>query len=148
MFPNSTYSVVSGGDPANITDLTHTDLLAFHKRNYHPSNARFFTYGSFDLEKTLERIDKVISGFEPVDGVQDIVDVKPFDGPKTVRLTCPPDPSILLHSRILTLVGDPTRQTKMCISFLTPHNTVLLPYEIFTNRITSNQWPSRSFPHS
>jgi Zn-dependent M16 (insulinase) family peptidase len=45
MYPGTTYENVSGGDPKSITDLTHEQLLDFHKRHYHPSNARFYTYG-------------------------------------------------------------------------------------------------------
>lgn len=45
MFPGTTYENVSGGDPKFITDLTHQQLLHFHKKHYHPSNARFYTYG-------------------------------------------------------------------------------------------------------
>lgn len=45
MFPGTTYEYVSGGDPKYITDLTHQQLLDFHKKHYHPSNSRFYTYG-------------------------------------------------------------------------------------------------------
>ncbi|MBD3767201.1 MAG: insulinase family protein [Gammaproteobacteria bacterium] len=45
IFPTSTYHYNSGGDPADIPNLTHEQLVAFHKRHYHPSNAVFFTYG-------------------------------------------------------------------------------------------------------
>lgn len=45
LFPTTTYHNNSGGDPAHIPDLTHDDLLAFHRRHYHPSNAVFMTFG-------------------------------------------------------------------------------------------------------
>ena len=45
MFPGTTYSHVSGGDPPKITDLTYEQLRDFHRRHYHPSNAKFYTYG-------------------------------------------------------------------------------------------------------
>jgi Zn-dependent M16 (insulinase) family peptidase len=45
MFPGTAYAHSSGGDPRFITDLTHEQLVKFHKDHYHPSNARFFTYG-------------------------------------------------------------------------------------------------------
>lgn len=45
MFPGTTYEYCSGGDPKYITDLTHQQLLDFHTKHYHPSNARFYTYG-------------------------------------------------------------------------------------------------------
>ncbi len=45
LFPTSTYHYNSGGEPVNIPNLTHEQLVAFHKRHYHPSNAVFFSYG-------------------------------------------------------------------------------------------------------
>ena len=41
LFPNTTYHNNSGGDPAHIPDLTHDDLLAFHRRHYHGLVAGF-----------------------------------------------------------------------------------------------------------
>ncbi|CCH40839.1 putative metalloprotease [Wickerhamomyces ciferrii] len=48
----------SGGDPTKITDLTYEDLLDFHQTNYHPSNAKTFTYGSLPVTETLEELNK------------------------------------------------------------------------------------------
>ena len=45
LFPTSTYHYNSGGEPVDIPNLTHEELVAFHKRHYHPSNAVFFSYG-------------------------------------------------------------------------------------------------------
>ncbi|KAJ1659499.1 Mitochondrial presequence protease [Dispira simplex] len=61
LYPGTSYEYVSGGDPAYITDLTHEQLVGFHRRHYHPSNARFFSYGNFPLAPQLERIDRVIA---------------------------------------------------------------------------------------
>ncbi|ALC40681.1 CG3107 [Drosophila busckii] len=58
MLPDHTYGYVSGGNPLEIPKLTHDDLVKFHKKYYHPSNARIFCYGSFDLMRTLELVDK------------------------------------------------------------------------------------------
>lgn len=43
MFPHSAYRFNSGGEPHAITSLTHEELVEFHRRHYHPSNARFFS---------------------------------------------------------------------------------------------------------
>ena len=70
LYPDTTYSNNSGGDPLEIPKLTWEDLKAFHSRYYHPSNAQFFTYGCLPLEKTLGFIhDKVLAAFDflPVD---------------------------------------------------------------------------------
>ena len=45
LFPSTTYHFNSGGDPSDIPNLSHEQLLAFYKRHYHPSNAIFMTSG-------------------------------------------------------------------------------------------------------
>lgn len=40
LYPDHTYSVVSGGEPLAIPDLTWEQLRQFHAIHYHPSNAR------------------------------------------------------------------------------------------------------------
>lgn len=70
LFPDTTYGVESGGDPANIPDLTYDQFLDFHKRYYHPSNSYIYLYGDMDVEERLEWIDKeYLSKFEsaPID---------------------------------------------------------------------------------
>ncbi|HSL61430.1 MAG TPA: insulinase family protein, partial [Desulfotignum sp.] len=65
LYPDTTYSNNSGGDPLEIPKLTWEDLKAFHSRYYHPSNAQFYTYGCLPLEKTLGFIhDKALTAFE------------------------------------------------------------------------------------
>ncbi|EMS78102.1 insulinase family protein [Desulfotignum phosphitoxidans] len=65
LYPDTTYSNNSGGDPLEIPKLTWQDLKRFHSRYYHPSNAQFYTYGNLPLEKTLAFIhDKVLHGFD------------------------------------------------------------------------------------
>jgi presequence protease len=65
LYPDTTYSNNSGGDPLEIPKLTWQDLINFHSRYYHPSNAQFYTYGNLPLEKTLAFIhDKVLHGFD------------------------------------------------------------------------------------
>lgn len=53
----------SGGDPAKITDLQYEDLVDFHSFNYHPSNARTYTYGSFPLTEHLQKLDEFYGPF-------------------------------------------------------------------------------------
>ena len=45
LFPDTLYSLDSGGNPENIPDLTYEAFYDFHSRYYHPSNARFFFWG-------------------------------------------------------------------------------------------------------
>jgi len=48
LLPDTPYGVDVGGDPLRIPDLTHEDLLSFHARHYHPSQAVFLTCGRVD----------------------------------------------------------------------------------------------------
>ncbi|XP_014259000.1 presequence protease, mitochondrial [Cimex lectularius] len=58
ILPSHTYGVISGGDPKVIPMLTYADLKSFHKKYYHPSNCRIYSYGSFPLQDTLHFINK------------------------------------------------------------------------------------------
>lgn len=51
LYEDSVYGFISGGDPKDITNLTHLDLLRFHKEKYHPSNAIIYTYGILKLTR-------------------------------------------------------------------------------------------------
>lgn len=54
LFPDNTYGVDSGGDPSVIPNLTFAEFQDFHRKFYHPSNARIWFYGDDDLDKRLE----------------------------------------------------------------------------------------------
>ena len=65
LFPTTTYHYNSGGEPAEITQLSYEQLMAFYRSHYHPSNAIFMTAGALDLTElhnTLEQ--RVLSRFE------------------------------------------------------------------------------------
>lgn len=82
----------SGGDPQYITDLTHKQLVDFSKRNYHPSNAKIFTYGDMPLSDHLKQIGSVLDGFEK--GTADREVKLPLDlsrGPVNVNVLGPID---------------------------------------------------------
>ncbi|KAF9215778.1 Mitochondrial presequence protease [Podila verticillata] len=124
MFPGTTYANNSGGDPANITDLTHEELVHFHKTHYHPSNAKFYTYGNFPLEDSLAFINTKLQEFSPITPPVAEKVVKPFDSPRRVALTCPVDP-----------MASPDKQAKMSVSFLT--NKATDTFDGFALRILS-----------
>lgn len=58
LYPNTAYSVESGGDPDVIPQLTYEEFLAFHKRYYHPSNSYIYLYGNMDMAQKLQYIDE------------------------------------------------------------------------------------------
>ena len=58
LFPNITYGFNSGGTPRDIAELTYEELIAFHRKFYHPSRCLFFFYGNMALEGHLDFIAK------------------------------------------------------------------------------------------
>ena len=58
LFPDTSYTNESGGDPAVIPELTYEQFLDFHKTYYHPSNSYIYLYGNMDLAEKLEWLDK------------------------------------------------------------------------------------------
>lgn len=53
----------SGGDPEKIINMQYEDLIDFHADNYHPSNAKTFTYGTFDVKEHLQKLDEYYGMF-------------------------------------------------------------------------------------
>ena len=110
LFPTSTYHHNSGGDPVNIPDLTHDDLKKFHATHYHPSNARFYTYGDLPLEATLQKSqDLALARF-------DKIDVSKLEVADEIRLTSP----IKLEVPVPTdaVVTDQNKQTTISRAYL------------------------------
>ncbi|XP_068144472.1 presequence protease, mitochondrial [Drosophila tropicalis] len=110
MLPNHTYGYVSGGNPLEIPKLTHTDLVEFHSKYYHPSNARIFCYGSFDLEKTLQLVDKeYLSQADRIDNSYSRIPSQPrWSQPRNVHIS----------SRLDTMGAAFERQNQICIALL------------------------------
>lgn len=65
LFNKSQYKFNSGGEPKHIPELDYKDLVDFHKKYYHPSNATFLSYGDLDFTKHLAFVEKeVLSRFQ------------------------------------------------------------------------------------
>ncbi|MFW5695278.1 MAG: insulinase family protein [Alkalispirochaeta sp.] len=65
LFPDTIYGLDSGGDPAVIPKLTYEQFAEFHRRYYHPSNARIVVYGDIPSEEYLAFLhDQFLSQFE------------------------------------------------------------------------------------
>ncbi|CAK7320721.1 Presequence protease, mitochondrial [Vulpes lagopus] len=127
LLPDHTYSVISGGDPLCIPDLTWEQLKQFHATHYHPSNARFFTYGNFPLEQHLKQIHKeALSKFEKIETNTAVPAQKPWDKPREFQITCGPD----------SLAADSSKQTTVGVSFLLPDITDT--FEAFTLNLLSS----------
>ena len=82
LFPNNTYGVDSGGDPAVIPDLTYQQFKQFHDSYYHPSNSRIFFYGDDDPTERLRLLSEYLNQFERMN-VQSSISVQSrFTEPK------------------------------------------------------------------
>lgn len=90
LFPDTTYGVDSGGDPAVIPDLTYEQFKQFHESYYHPSNARIFFYGDDPPEERLRLMSAWLEPFERIE-VHSEVKLQPrFDEPKEISLSYDP----------------------------------------------------------
>lgn len=58
LYPKNTYGYDSGGVPKYITDLTHEELVNFHKKFYDKRRCDYFFYGDIPLEKHLDFLSK------------------------------------------------------------------------------------------
>jgi len=93
LFEETTYHHNSGGDPEKIIDLTHEDLVAFHKKHYHPSNATFFTFGNVSIAEIHDHLEKnVFSKFTPAPTKLIIPPAKIFQAPQSAQGTYQPLP--------------------------------------------------------
>ena len=91
--PSSTYKHNSGGDPESIIDLSHEDLVNFHQKHYHPSNATFFTFGNLDpLEIQSYIKENVLDNFSPSDEVVAVKNEDRLESPKVVSDFYNPQP--------------------------------------------------------
>lgn len=64
LMPDTPYGYQSGGDPADIPDLTYQQFKNFHDTFYHPSNARIYFYGDDDPEKRLQLANEYLKDFD------------------------------------------------------------------------------------
>ncbi|SHO52724.1 insulinase family protein [Desulfopila aestuarii] len=74
LMPGSTYAHESGGDPANIPDLSYEEFCDFHQEHYHPSNAIFFVYGDAPLEEELGYLQEKFLAAYPKRGIRSTIE--------------------------------------------------------------------------
>lgn len=109
LYPETTYSYNSGGDPAIIPKLTYEQLKAFHRRHYHPSNAFFYSYGNLPLNNHLSFInDNVLKHFERIDPKTDVPSHPRWSSPKKTTYSYPLDKN-----------EDPSKKCQACTAWLT-----------------------------
>jgi presequence protease len=109
LYPDTTYRHNSGGEPADIPNLTHEQLKAFHARHYHPSNAYFYTYGNLPLQGHLEYIQShVLQHFSHIDPGTDVPNQPRWEQHREVTYTYP-----------LTDTQNIDRKYQSCVAWLT-----------------------------
>lgn len=100
LFPDTTYSYESGGDPKYIPDLTYEEFKEFHSKFYHPSNSYIFIYGNCDMEERLNWLDEAyLSDFEAIDFDTTVKYQKPFEKPITHTEFYPVAPNVGLENK-------------------------------------------------
>ena len=68
LYPTSTYHYNSGGEPADIPNLTYDEFKQFYKTHYHPSNAIFITFGDIPASEHQQRFqEQALHHFEKLD---------------------------------------------------------------------------------
>ena len=85
----------SGGDPQKMTDLTYQNLKDFHSKNYHPSNAKIFTYGNMPFQGHLQEMERQLDPFERIKADTAIKTPISLDnGPLNYTVKGPVDPLV------------------------------------------------------
>ncbi len=108
MYPETTYSHNSGGDPAVIPTLTHEQLKRFHQRHYHPSNSFFYTYGDLPLSEHIQFIyDKVLKQHDRADPNTEVIPQPRWKEPKCAGYGYPLDSAT-----------DASRKSQVCVTWL------------------------------
>ncbi len=109
LYPSTTYSNNSGGDPAAIPGLTYEQLTAFHRRHYHPGNAFFYTYGNLPLKEHLAFIrERILKKFSRIDPQTEVPSQPRWKTPKTVTYFYPLDRN-----------EEPAKKCQICLAWLT-----------------------------
>ena len=92
LFPSTTYHYNSGGEPANIPDLSYEGLTSFYRTHYHPSNAIFMTFGDIPAVEHQQHFQALaLNEFEKLDVHIAVGDEQRFDAPRRVTATYPLD---------------------------------------------------------
>lgn len=87
LYPDTSYSFESGGDPEVIPELSYEQFLEFHKKYYHPSNSYIYLYGDMDMEEKLDWLDReYLSKFDAILVDSRIKEQEPFGKLREVEI--------------------------------------------------------------
>ncbi|PIE58242.1 MAG: peptidase M16 [Desulfobulbus propionicus] len=106
LLPGSTYAHESGGNPANIPDLSYEAFTTFHKNHYHPSNCTLFFYGNADLNEELRYVaENFLHSFDQPAEPAVIDNGDPIDHPRFLDDTYPVQADADLDSKTYLAVS-------------------------------------------
>ena len=109
LYPNSLFRFQYGGNPPDIANLTLKDIKEQHERYYHPCNALFFHYGSFNATEIMAKINSVIEPFNKsvITIPDELVDQPRWSSPKYVEAEGPADNDpTKVRASMTWMVGD------------------------------------------
>lgn len=110
LLPDTTYANNSGGEPSDIPHLTHAQLVAFHRRHYHPSNAFFFSYGDISPKESLAFVEeKILRHFDRIDPKTEVAPQPRWAEPRTVT-----------RGYDLAPTENPAKKSQVAVAWLTP----------------------------
>lgn len=90
LFPDTPYSLESGGDPEVIPELTYEHFIEFHRKYYHPSNSFIFLYGDGDIAEQLEFLnDNYLKDFDRIEVNSEIQLQAPLQKPTEMIVEYP-----------------------------------------------------------
>lgn len=131
LFPDTAYGFDSGGDPAEIPNLTYEQFKAFHATYYHPSNALIYFYGDDDPTERLRLLDDYLRHFEPIP-VDGHVALQPsFAEPKQLIFPYGVDPG-----------ADTAKKTMLQLNWLLPDTSdvaLLMGLDLLSDAIIGTQ---------
>ncbi len=112
LFPITTYHFNSGGEPADIPDLSYQQLKEFYRIHYHPSNSVFMTYGNIPAcEHQAKFQDQVLCRFERLEKLITVDDEKRYFSPVCVE-----------ESYALDTEDDAANKTHLVMGWLLGHS--------------------------
>jgi len=150
MLPDTPYAYVSGGLPERVPDLKFDQIVATHKKYYHPQNSLIFLYGDINFRKALTTIDKnFLKAFTKDDTFTppEIPLQKNFDSysaPSIVQTTYP-SPKALSNTTFITknfylgeLSATETEAVGVMLNAFAHNSTAPLKLKILTKKLAKD----------
>ncbi len=85
LFPDTIYRFDSGGNPADIPNLTYEQFKKFHQAYYSPSNARIFIYGDIPTGEHLQFLQEMLKDFSSIPLDSSIPTQERWSSPRAVQ---------------------------------------------------------------